>query len=285
MQPISWVCMTDISTISHGLSAPAREGFRAHFGVVLTDGLLDGPVEFVEVVLVGHALGFDGREDTNMDVPRMKDLRVRLRYAVGPFEDHGQQWQLGVDGDPRSPLLERQQIPVLGSGPLGKHEQRIATFGCDLDASVDRPPGGSTAGLSIDLDDADSPHCPPDERKPEQLLLGEETSVYRKNVEQQRDVELREMIRRNDVSPGRVDMLDALDVEGDRGDPEEEGRPMVHQGIVDGRGRVDGTGHEDHGGKDHRVHEEQGHQDDGAQDCDSVFDHAGSVDGMGGGFG
>jgi len=217
-----------------------------------------------EIIPVGHVRRDDRFEDGGACLTGVEEFRSRPRDPIGTFEDDRKDREPVVDSDTERPFLERQQVPVLATSPLREHDQRVSTLRCELDPFVD----GLTRRLprgTVDLDDPDRPHRSSYEGDLEDLLLGQEPSMEWNGQEEHRDVEHREVVRDDDVSLRRIYVVRPLDGELHRGDLEEEVRPPLHDPVVDGRGRSEGTVCDDDGGVHERVEEEQGNHDDRAE--------------------
>lgn len=256
--------------------------FRSRFGgkirVDRTHIGFDSLHEGIEVVFVRHALGWDRCEDLDPDLTGEEELRSGPRHAVRSLDHDGQHGKLRIDRDAECSLLEGEHFTLGASCPLGEHKEGVAAFCRDLDTFVDCLARRACTRLAIDLDDADCPHRRTNDGDFEHFLLGQEAALNGQHLEQQRDVELAQVIRRNDVPGLGIDVLEATDVESARWQREEDPCPMVDDAIVKWRGRIDPAVHDDDRGKNRRVDGEQWDEQHGASCCKKGPGHGSSVD-------
>lgn len=250
------------------------------FLVGLGDRFLDGLRQRGEVVPVREISSLDWWQDSDLGVTGIEEFAPGCRYAIGSFNDDGEDGKSGVDGDTECSLLEGKQLIASTPCPLREHDQGMAAFGREVDAIDDRLPAGAPS-LPIDFDDADPAHGRRDERDLEQFLFCKKPSVDRQNVEEQGNVEGRKVIGNNDIAGMWIDMLEAFDTEMHRRHAEEDLPPTLHDPPEDRRGWSEDAVHDDECGVGHREHEEQGNKDERAGSCDQRLWHVGSVGEMG----
>lgn len=247
--------------------------------VALCDGLLCREHQGGEVIPVREADSLNRCKDSNPRAAGEEQLGTGSRDTVGPFDDHWQQWQTGVDRDAERPLLEWKKLFRVASGSFWEDDQRVSPFGSELDPVIDRSPARPTS-LAVHFDDPNASHSDRDERDPKELLLCQEPTLYGKYPEQQRNVVGRKVIR-NDHIPGlRVDVLEPLDVERDRRYAKERARPPLDDSSMERRGRTEHAVDDDYRRVDKGEHEEQRDQDKCSDSGGQGLEHAGSVDEM-----
>lgn len=237
---------------------------------------LDRLDEGVQVILVCHLRGSDRGKDVHRDLAPVEQLRPRSRNPVRSLNDHREERQTRIDGDPECSFLERQGFTRDAARAFWKHEERIAALRTDAYA-VRYGMSRGRSGCSIDLDDADCSHRPSKKRNPKDLLFGEESALDREHTEQQWDVVQGKMVGRHHVPLIGVNILGPGDCHFHRWYPQKHPRPVTNDPVMH-RGRwSECTVHNDDRRQRKGVHEEQWHKDNSAHACDDGFDHRVSV--------
>ena len=243
-----------------------------HVSVTLGDRSLGGAEEVVQVVPVREPLGRNRRQDANTCPSGVEDLRSWFRDTVISLDNHGEHGELCIDRDPEPTLLEWQEFAIAASCAFREDDEGVTPLRREYDPFLDRD-SARTARLSVDLDHADARHCSADERDVEQFLFREEPSFDRKDPQQQRNVECGLVVRCDDVSRVRVNMLNALNVEPNRWDAKEPAAPPPYDLAWDRRSRPDRTNREYDGCQHEREQEEERHEHEGADSGERGLEH------------
>lgn len=255
------------------------EGSAVEFLVRLGDCFLGGTHQGGQVVPIREIGGLNGWEDPDLGMTGIEEFGPGSRYAVGSFNDDGENGKSGIDRDAERPLLERKQLVGPTPCSLREHDQGMTAFGRKVDSIDDRLPAGSPS-LAVDLDDADPPHGGCHKGDLEQFLLCKESPVDRQDVEEQRDIECGQMIGDHDIASIRIDVFDAFDVETYGRYAEEGSCPSLQDPSKDRRRRSENAIHDDEDGVAQREQEEQRNEDECAGSCGQRLWHAVSVDEM-----
>lgn len=188
-------------------------------------------------------------------VTREEDQRAGLRYLIGTLDDHGKDGKTRVNGDAKCALVERQELALGTTGSLGEHHKGISACCGEADPFDDCLSRG-TSLRPIDLDDPDRPHGVPDQRDLEQFRLREETAMDGKVSNEERDIEHREMVRNDDVSLVRIDLLDTRHVDANRRNTQPQPGPVSEDSVMDGRSWAEGA-IDNYEGSDHECEKKE----------------------------
>lgn len=168
--------------------------------------------------------GGDWFVDDHIRMSLVKQFRSRWPDVPCSGNRHRNHRESCGDGHPKRTFLERMQGSVPAPGSLSEDDERIAVHFGPSHPFVDRCVRLCPCP-SIDLDHAADVQSLSEHRNLVQLLFGQIADRGRDRQEQQRNVEVREMVRQKEVLSTRLHVLGAADRVAHWGNPQEHPAP------------------------------------------------------------
>ena len=220
---------------------------------LLFDDVVDPSSQLIDVVC-REIEGWNRLVDDDISMSLVEQLRTGWPDFPRPGHRDRNHRQTCRDSHPERPLLERMQSPISAPGSLGEHNQRV---------TVDLRPGHPFVyrrirlgpGTPIYLDHAGDVQRLSEDGYLVQLLLREVADRGRDRSEQQWHVEVRQMIRQEEVLRARLHILGPTDRVAHRWDPEEDPTPQLNDSLA---GAPHPEGHEQN--EDCRDHDREQHE-------------------------